>query len=196
MTAPIIDLIEDIIARRGAESYLGEEVTMAEHMLQAARLAEAEGGSDAMIAAALLHDVGHYTNEFGDDYIDQGIDNRHEEAGAAILAPHFPPEVVEPVRLHVATKRYLCATDPAYYDRLSAASKKTLALQGGPMRSEEVAAFERNPYRDIAIKVRLWDEAAKVKNLPTPPFAYYRPVLERVVRSQAAGNLRPAPPLA
>jgi phosphonate degradation associated HDIG domain protein len=179
----VVDTIDDIIARRGAEAYLGEEVTQAEHMLQAAMLAEREDGSDAMIAAALLHDIGHFLGEFGADYIDQGVDNRHEEAGARILEPWFPPTVVEPVRLHVATKRYLCATDPSYFGKLSEASVKTLALQGGPMSPAEVAEFERSPYRDIAIKVRLWDERAKDPSLQTPDFRHYRPVLERLVRS-------------
>jgi phosphonate degradation associated HDIG domain protein len=178
----IVPFIETIFARRGAEAYLGEPVTIAEHMLQSAQLAEQEGAGDVLVAAALLHDIGHFTGEFGDDYIEQGVDNRHEDAGAAVLAPFFPPEVVEPVRLHVATKRYLCATDPAYFAKLSDASVKTLALQGGPMSADEVRAFEANPYRDIAIRVRLWDEAAKVPGLPTPGFAHYRPLLERLAR--------------
>jgi [1-hydroxy-2-(trimethylamino)ethyl]phosphonate dioxygenase len=177
----IVDLIEDIFLRRGAESYLGEQVTMSEHMLQAARLAEAEDGSDAMVAAALLHDIGHYANEFPEDALEQGIDNLHEIAGGRLLEPFFPPEVTEPVRLHVATKRYLCAVDPDYFATLSPASVHTLGLQGGPMSPEEVREFERSPYRDMAVKVRRWDEAAKVKDRPTPPFAHYRPVLERVV---------------
>ena len=179
----IVDTIEDIIARRGAEAYLGEDVTQAQHMLQAATLAEREDGSDAMVAAALLHDIGHFIGEFGQDYIERGVDNRHEDAGAAILEPWFPPEVVEPVRLHVATKRYLCATDPGYFGKLSEASVRTLALQGGPMGPEEVAAFERNPHRDIAIKVRLWDERAKDPEMQTPGFAHFRPVLERLARA-------------
>ena len=181
----IVDLIEDIFLRRGADSYLGERVTMSEHMLQAAQLAEAEDGSDAMIAAALLHDIGHYTNEFPEDALERGIDNHHDLAGGKLLEPFFPPEVTEPVRLHVATKRYLCAVDPGYFATLSPASVHTLGLQGGPMSPDEVREFERSPYRDLAVKVRLWDEAAKVKNRPTPPFSHYRPVLERVVRAGA-----------
>lgn len=178
----IVPFIEAIFTRRGAEAYLGEPVTIAEHMLQAAQLAEQEGADERLVAAALLHDIGHFTGEFGDDYIEQGVDNRHEDAGAAVLAPFFPPEVVEPVRLHVATKRYLCATDPSYRRKLSEASVKTLALQGGPMSPEEVRAFAAHPFRDVAIRVRFWDEAAKVPGLPTPGFAHYRPLLERVVR--------------
>jgi [1-hydroxy-2-(trimethylamino)ethyl]phosphonate dioxygenase len=179
--ATVIDLIEDIFLRRGADSYLGERVTMSEHMLQAAQLAEAEDGSDAMIAAALLHDIGHYADEFPEDALERGIDNRHEVAGGRLLEPFFPPEVTEPVRLHVATKRYLCAVDPGYVATLSPASAHTLRLQGGPMGPEEVLAFERGPHKDAAVKVRRWDEAAKVEGRPTPPFAHYRPVLERIV---------------
>jgi gamma-butyrobetaine dioxygenase len=92
--------------------------------------------------------------------------------------------VTEPVRLHVATKRYLCAIAPGYFDTLSEASLLTLKLQGGPMLPDEVAAFERNPYRDLAVKVRRWDEAAKVPGKKTPDFAHYRPVLQRA----AAGS--------
>jgi [1-hydroxy-2-(trimethylamino)ethyl]phosphonate dioxygenase len=179
--ATIVAFIEDIFVRRGAGSYLGEAVSMAEHMLQAAQLAEAEDGSDAMIAAALLHDIGHYTSEFGAEAHEEGIDNQHDHAGGRLLEAFFPPEVTEPVRLHVATKRYLCAVDPGYFDTLSEASLLTLKLQGGPMLPDEVAAFECNPYRDLAVKVRRWDEAAKVPGKKTPDFAHYRPVLQRVV---------------
>jgi phosphonate degradation associated HDIG domain protein len=181
----IVAFIEDIFIRRGADSYLGEPVTMSEHMLQAAQLAEEEDGSDAMIAAALLHDIGHYTSELGAEAHEEGIDNRHDLAGGRVLEPFFPPEVTEPVRLHVATKRYLCAVDPGYFDTLSEASVLTLKLQGGPMRPEEVAAFERNPHRDKAVKIRQWDEAAKVPGRKTPSFAHYRPVLERIVARAA-----------
>jgi [1-hydroxy-2-(trimethylamino)ethyl]phosphonate dioxygenase len=129
----VVGFIADIFERRGAESYLGEEVTMSEHMLQGALLAEREGAEEELVAAALLHDIGHYTNEFGEDYIEQGIDNRHDEAGARVLEPFFPPVVTACVRLHVAAKRYLCATDPGYFGKLSPASVATLKLQGGPM---------------------------------------------------------------
>ena len=98
----IVDFIGDIFERRGADSYLGEQVTMSEHMLQGAELAEKAGGTEEIIAAALLHDIGHYTNEFPDDALAQGIDNHHDEAGAAVLAKFFPPIVTECVRCHVA----------------------------------------------------------------------------------------------
>ena len=179
----IVDFIADIFTRRGAESYLGENVTMSEHMLQGALLAEQAGASDTMVAGALLHDIGHYTNEFGDDYIEQGIDNLHEEAGAKVLAPFFPTAVTDCIRYHVAAKRYLCATDPEYFAKLSDASVKTLELQGGPMSADEVAAFAKNPNLAAILQVRIWDDQGKVPGLRTPAFDHYAPLLQRVVNS-------------
>ena len=184
----IIPFIADIFKRRGAESYLGEAVTMSEHMLQGALFAERDGASDELVAAALLHDIGHYTNEFGEDYIEQGIDNLHDEAGARVLEGFFPPVVVDCVRLHVSAKRYLCATDPTYFEKLSPASIATLKLQGGPMSQAEVAEFRKNHFYREAVRVRLWDEAGKVRGLETPPFDYYAPLLQRVVDRHMAGK--------
>ncbi len=181
----IVDFIADIFKRRGADSYLGEQVTMSQHMLQTALCAEQAGADDETIAAALLHDIGHYTNEFPEDALEQGIDNHHDAAGARVLQPFFPAEVTEPVRLHVATKRYLCAVDPTYFNRLSAASVHSLNLQGGPMDETETAEFAKNPYLDLAIRVRKWDEDAKVENLATPSFEHYAPILQRVVDRHA-----------
>lgn len=182
----IVDFIADIFTRRGAESYLGENVTMSEHMLQGALLAEQAGASDTMVAGALLHDIGHYTNEFGDDYIEQGIDNLHEEAGAKVLAPFFPAAVTDCIRYHVAAKRYLCATDAEYFAKLSDASVKTLELQGGPMSADEVAAFAKNPNLAAILQVRIWDDQGKVPGLRTPAFDHYAPLLQRVVNSYCA----------
>ncbi len=179
----IVAFIGDILERRGADSYLGEEVTMSEHMLQSAQQAEAAGAGDELIAAALLHDIGHYTNEFPDDALEKGTDNRHEEAGAAVIASFFPKRVTACVRWHVAAKRYLCATDPTYFDRLSAASVHTLNLQGGPMDEVEVEAFRRHPHLEAIVKVRLWDEAGKVPGKATPPFSHYAPILQRAVET-------------
>lgn len=181
----IVDLIGDIFLRRGADSYLGEQVTMSEHMLQAALLAEREGAGEDMVAAALLHDIGHYTSEFGENSFADGIDNHHDAAGARVLEGHFPPVVVECVRLHVAAKRYLCATDPHYFSRLSPASVHTMTLQGGPMDAREVAVFARNPFHLPAIRVRIWDEGSKIAGVATPPFAYYAPLLRRVAMRAA-----------
>ena len=111
----IVDFIGDIFLRRGAESYLGEDVTMSEHMLQGAFLAEQAGAEDTLIVAALLHDIGHYTNEFEEDAAQEGRDNYHETAGARVLEPYFPNIVTDCVLYHVPAKRYLCATDPEYF---------------------------------------------------------------------------------
>ena len=193
MTAPQLDhrnivaFIADIFERRGAESYLGEAVTMSEHMLQGAVLAEREGAPEELVAAALLHDIGHYTSEFGTMSLGDERDNYHEESGAAVLAPFFPPVIAECVRLHVPAKRYLCTTDASYFDRLSAASKHTLSLQGGPMSAAEVTAFEANPYHREAVRVRIWDDEGKQPGMATPRFRHYMPLLQRVV-DRHAGN--------
>lgn len=182
----IVEFIADIFERRGAESYLGEPVTMSEHMLQGAVLAEKEGAPEELVAAALLHDIGHYTSEFGPYSPEDTQDNYHEESGAKVLAPFFPPVIAECVRLHVPAKRYLCATDKGYHDRLSEASKHTLSLQGGPMTAEEVKAFESNPYYREAVRVRIWDDEGKQPGMVTPAFRHYMPLLKRVVERQEA----------
>ena len=178
----ILELIADILERRGAESYLGEQVTMAEHMFQTAALAEAEGAGDALVAAALLHDIGHYTSEFGAYSPDDTVDRYHDAAGAKVLEDYFPPLVTECVRLHVAAKRYLCATDPGYYDKLSEPSRHSLALQGGPMSAAEIELFEALDYHREAVRVRRWDDGGKAPEARTMTFDHFRPLLLRVVR--------------
>ena len=177
----IVEFIGDIFKRRGADSYLGEQVTMSEHMLQGALLAEEAGASEEIIAAALLHDIGHYTNEFPEDALANGIDNHHDEAGAAVLSEFFPPVVTECVRCHVDAKRYLCATDGEYFAKLSPASVHTLGLQGGPMSEQEVNEFAENPHLKEILQVRIWDDLGKVPGHKTPDFDYYAPMLQRVV---------------
>ena len=180
-SATIVPFLADIFERRGAEEYLGEPVSMAEHMLQSAWFAEQAGAEDELVAAALLHDIGHFTSEFG-AYSPQDTEERHhDDAGAEVLAPFFPPVVSECVRLHVAAKRYLCATDLSYLAKLSKASLHTLSLQGGPMNAGEVAAFRSNPFHKEAVRVRQWDEAGKVAGMKTRAFRDYASLLQRVV---------------
>jgi [1-hydroxy-2-(trimethylamino)ethyl]phosphonate dioxygenase len=181
----IVPFIADKFERRGAEEYLGEPVTLSEHMLQGAWFAEEEGAPDELVVAALLHDIGHYTSEFGTYTPDDQEDRHHDDAGADVLEPFFPRVVTECVRLHVAAKRYLCATDRSYFTKLSPASVHTLSLQGGPMSEEEVAQFRANLFHEEAVRVRLWDEQGKVPGMKTRRFRDYVPLLERVVRKHA-----------
>ncbi len=179
--ATIVTFLADIFERRGSESYLGEQVSMAEHMLQGAALAEKEGAPDELVAAALLHDIGHYTGEFGPYSPNDTEDKYHDAAGAHVLAPFFPPVITECVRLHVSAKRYLCAIDPNYLGELTPASIHSLNLQGGPMSSDEVAAFELNPYHKDAVRVRKWDDLGKIAGTQTKSFCDYTDLLERVI---------------
>lgn len=181
----LLDRLEALFAQRGAEAYLGEPLTVAQHMLQCAALAQADGAPDVLVAAALLHDIGHLTGPLGEYEAGDTFDRRHEAAGAALLAEGFPPAVCEAVRLHVAAKRYLCAADPAYVARLTPASQHSLALQGGPMDAAEVAAFEWTAHHRDAVRVRLWDDAGKDAARPTPAFAHYRPMLQQLMETQA-----------
>lgn len=169
--------IEAAFARRGAESY-GEGVTQLEHALQAAWLAERAGAPPALISAALLHDIGHMLHALPEDIAEQGIDAQHESIGSAWLSRHFGPEVSEPVRLHVEAKRYLSAAEPGYFDLLSEASKLSLRLQGGPHRPEAARRFLAQPFAEAAVRVRRWDDEAKVVGLRTPDLAHFAPSIE------------------
>ena len=140
MTA--VDELVSIYSQCGCALYVGEPVTVAEHGLQSAHFARAAAATDALVVAALLHDIGHLIEAVPDDIAKWEIDAHHEVIGSRWLAARFGPEVSEPVRLHVPAKRYLCATESAYFRRLSAASVQTLKLQGGPMSRLECTAFE------------------------------------------------------
>ena len=185
ITSPV-DRLAELFTSEGAADYLGEPVTVAQHLLQAGALAAAAGAPDALVAAALLHDAGHLRG--ADPLADEaqlsgrelmgGTDNDHGERGAAWLARWFGPAVTEPVRLHVAAKRYLCAAEPGYLGLLSPASVYTLSLQGGPMSESEAAAFAAGPYAAGAVAVRRWDDAAKDPGADVPEFARYRRLLE------------------
>ncbi len=186
----IIDDVFALFAERGADAYFGEPVSQLEHALQTAHLAEQAKASDALVVAALLHDIGHLIHGEAEDVADQGADARHEAAGEAWLRRWFGEEVTEPVRLHVAAKRYLCATDPSYLIRLSPASRQSLALQGGPFDSAEVQAFEANPHYAASVRLRLWDDSAKIPGLDVPGLQHYRVRLDAAVRHDrdAGGN--------
>ncbi len=174
----LADEITELFTRRGATAYFGEPVSMTQHSLQAAYFAQADAAPPALVIAALLHDVGHLIEEVPDDLEDWKIDARHEEVGGRWLASRFPLSVSEPVRLHVPAKRYLCATDGAYFAKLSSASVVTLKLQGGPMSPAETVRFESEPFHHEAVRVRRWDDAGKVAGLATPGLGDYRVLID------------------
>jgi gamma-butyrobetaine dioxygenase len=189
MMSPV-DRIAELFTAQGAADYLGEPVTLGAHLLQAGARAHAAGAPAALTAAALLHDVGHLRGADPDDdaaelsgrELMSGTDNDHGERGAAWLARWFPPDVTEPVRLHVAAKRYLCTAEPGYLALLTPASVYTLSLQGGPMSDAEAAGFQANQYADGAVAVRRWDDEAKDPAADVPGIGWYRPLLESLVR--------------
>jgi len=164
----------------GAAAYFGEAVSVTEHSLQTAYFARRSDAPDGLVAAALLHDIGHLIEPGADDIADWKTDAGHERIGSRWLALRFGPDVFEPVRLHVPAKRYLCATDPRYFAALSPASVLTLRLQGGPMGQAEAEAFEAGPHFRDAIRLRQWDDQGKIAGLPTPDFAHYLPLIERL----------------
>jgi [1-hydroxy-2-(trimethylamino)ethyl]phosphonate dioxygenase len=179
----IYDEISELFARHGGGAYFGEAVTQLEHALQAAHFAAVDGAAEELVLAALLHDVGHLLQGAPDDLAEWHTDARHEIAGGAWLAQRFPSGVCDPVRLHVGAKRYLCATDPGYFDELSEASVVTLKLQGGPMSAAEVAAFEREPGHLSAVQVRRCDDRGKIRGLKTWGLEDYRPLIQRLARA-------------
>lgn len=182
---PTIDDIVTLLETRGGSQYGGEAVTQREHALQSALLAEREAASPELIVAALLHDVGHLLHDLPADAPERGFDDGHESAGRRYLERLFPEFVTEPVRLHVEAKRYLCTIDDSYRATLSAPSIVSLQLQGGLMSHEEVGAFEANPFAEAAIRLRRWDDAAKVPDLRTPPLAHFAGYLVQVAVTES-----------
>jgi phosphonate degradation associated HDIG domain protein len=183
----VVDRLMQLFADKGQGLYFGEAVTETEHALQTAHQAAESGAGDAMIAAALLHDVGHLLHGLGEDIADRDIDGRHEEGGAAWLERYFGAAVAGPVRLHVAAKRYLCAVDAGYVDSLSAASRHSLRLQGGPFTADEARRFAQEPYWEAAVALRRWDDVAKVRGLVVPGLEEYRACLQAVLLPEQDG---------
>lgn len=178
----LIDRIIELFEERGNSLYGGEAVSQTEHALQAALAAENEGAEPALVAAALLHDLGHLLHHLPEDSAEHGIDDHHEDLACRWLERHFGPEVTEPIRLHVAAKRYLCAEEPGYHEALSDASRLSLEIQGGPFSPEEAEELRDHPQGPSAIRLRRWDDLAKVVGLKTPDLAHYRPILLAAAR--------------
>jgi len=177
-----LETIASLLTEKGNGQYGLADVLQVQHALQAAWQAERDGKPASLITASLLHDIGHLVHDLGDNPAAEGIDDQHEEVGQQWLTAMFGPEVTEPVRLHVAAKRYLCAAEPDYFAKLSADSVLSLKLQGGPMSPTEMTAFEANAFAQDAVQLRRYDEGAKVKGLETPPVAHFLPYVKACMR--------------
>lgn len=166
-----------LLLQAGARRYGEECVSQLEHALQCAYLAEQEGASSALIIACLLHDIGHLVDGGDEGSARRGIDARHEERGATFLSRWFGQAVTEPIRLHVAAKRYLCATAAGYLATLSPASVRSLDVQGGTFSAAQAAAFMQQPYAREVVALRRWDERAKDPHADTPALSHFVPYM-------------------
>jgi phosphonate degradation associated HDIG domain protein len=178
----VLSSVDDVFAllvSEGGEAYFGEPVTVLEHCLQTAWFVQSEG-DQALIVAALLHDLGHLLHTEGEDAAMRGLDTQHEELGVAALGTHLPASVLDPIRMHVAAKRYLCFAEPDYLAALSPSSVESLALQGGPMNANEAEAFLALPHAHQALALRRADDAAKVRGLEIPHLDTYRELVESI----------------
>ena len=170
--------IETIFTTGIAEEYLGEDVKLVEHMLQCGDLAREAGAPDYLVVASLLHDIGHLLVDDAQGAQDSGIDMHHDVVGAQWIEARFPATVSEPVRLHVAAKRYLVTTNHDYLSKLSHASVQTLYMQGGPLNQEEVIDFISREGAEDAVRVRLWDDLAKIRDKQTSSLADFKSAID------------------
>lgn len=178
--------LEDVLStyRDHGHRLYGESITELQHALQCATFAQKAGEPPVIVAAALLHDYGHLCHQLGESIAEHGVDARHEHIGANRLRGLFVDEIVDAGRLHVAAKRYLCWKEPSYFDELSAASRQSLRLQGGPMTDAEAREFEQEPHFEIAVRVRRYDDIGKVPGMSTPDLDSFRPLLESFLIGQ------------
>ena len=184
LTSPddVAHRIIELYEREGMASY-DEAVTQVEHAVQAAGWALAVGATDELVAAALLHDIGHLlTGDHRDEHEFRERDLHHEDVAARFLSRWFGPQVTEPIRLHVAAKRYLCAVEAGYHDSLSPASVRSLELQGGVMSDDEATEFARLDGAAAASDLRRWDDLAKDADRSPVPISAYTGLLFRLVQ--------------
>jgi len=174
----------DLLEKKGHEQYGQEAISQLQHALQCATLAKNEQAQDRMIVAALFHDVGHLIAD-DENVALEGVDAFHENVGYNALIGVFGDDVASPVKLHVLAKRYLCTTDPDYYNGLTQASRTSLEVQGGRLTGDEVVEFESQPYSHDAICLRRWDEAAKVPGAKTADLADFKPIAQRLALSNS-----------
>lgn len=184
------DDIQSLYEQYGTSLYGGEAVTQLAHALQAAQLAESEGASDALITAALLHDLGHILEARTQqrDHHFPVVDHRHQLAVVPYLQPAFPDAVIEPVKMHVDAKRCLCAIDPDYFATLSPTSVHSLGLQGGTYSDTQADMFLQRPYARDALRLRRWDDLAKEPQRATPDLAHFMQYVRKVYRPNAAAG--------
>ena len=183
MKINIVDYLLDLLEEKGSDMmYGGENVSQLEHALQCAELAEENKLPNPTIAAALLHDIGHLLYE-DKDPIHEGKDGHHENLGANYLSKYFGEEVINPIRAHVDSKKYLAAIEDDYYDFLSEASQISLAAQGGPFSKEEAEIFIKKPFMKEAVEMRRFDDMAKVVNKKTPNLNHFKPYLDEAFKS-------------
>jgi phosphonate degradation associated HDIG domain protein len=165
--------IAHLFETRGHEQYSGEPVTQLQHALQSAALAEEEGADDELVTAALLHDLGHLTQNLGETPTLRGVDDLHQYAAMPFLRGLFSDRVLGAIQGHVDAKRYLCAARPGYFEALSADSQRSLALQGGIFSDAQAQAFINQPGAQEAVRLRLWDDLAKAPDAITPALDHY-----------------------
>ena len=179
-----VEIIFGFYEKHGNEDYIGEPVSQLEHMCQSAQLAEGEGFDEEVILAAFFHDLGHLitqgpTTEMMGEF---GV-KRHEQLGADFLRSlGFSEKIAQLVENHVQAKRYLTFRYPDYYTKLSEASKQTLIYQGGPMKEEEALKFEKDPLFEVSLRMRTWDEEAKLTDLPLPSLTRYKEMALRALQ--------------
>ena len=173
-----MNIVDQIISNyeNNKSLYVGEKVTMSEHMIQTAMLAEKTNCSSNLVCSSLLHDYGHFILENPDDLVAKNKDGKHEDVGCAFLEKYFIEDILGPIKFHVKAKKYL-ARDKKYYGLLSEASKISLKLQGGVMGKEEAKKFERNKFFENSIKLRKFDEIAKKSNLKIKSIKEYKNLL-------------------
>ncbi len=171
-------IIDKIISnfKNNKSLYIGEKITISEHMIQSAMLAEKTKSKDAFICSCLLHDYGHFIIEDPDGLVKNNKDGNHESLGYEYLKNFFKKEVGEPIKHHVLGKRYL-ARNKKYYNHLSEASKVSLKLQGGILKKKQSNDFEKMPYFKNAIKLRKFDELAKKTNIKIKSINDYKDLL-------------------
>jgi len=174
--------VYDLLLRRGQTQYGLEAVNQLEHALQCANLAEQAGETSETIAACLLHDLGHLLAAERDGTVEHDTteDDLHQFIALPFLRGLFPDAVLEPIRMHVDAKRYLCLIDPGYWNDLSIASKHSLEQQGGVFNESQAQTFIAQPYAEEAVRLRRYDDLAKVQDKQVPELAHYKARLTEV----------------